>query len=196
MQNRSNPFAQYGIKSIHIPMFYNQSSLPNVASIFNKEITKSLTSFKDLSLSKGFEKSDAVLVGIVTSQDMRKDVIRTKSSKRIENTFGEEALGDKREDFHIPSTSSVNLGLRIIVIKHPTKSEIQFLQSSLGEQAKNSKIIFNENIGVSENFYLKELDAGSLQVLGTQNRGVQKETYKALGVKAARSFKDMILYAF
>ncbi len=57
-------------------------------------------------------------------------------------------------------------------------------------------MIFNERIFLSENFNLKEFQSGSLEVLGTQNRGIQKLALKNMAEQAARSFQDMILYAF
>lgn len=196
MQSRTNPFSQYGIRTIHIPMFYNQSSLANVGSVFTKEVTKVLSGFKNLKLSQGYNNSDAVLIGIVTSSKKLREAVRTKSSNRVVNIFGEDAIGDKRQDFQIPSRNSIDLALRIIVIKHPSESEIKFLQSSLGQKVKNSKIIFNEVISATEDYTLKELEPESIQVLGSQNMGLQREAKKALAVKVSRSFKDMILYAF
>jgi len=49
-QNRANPFKQYGIKTLAIPMFYNQSTISNIAPAFTKEIYNMLSGFNDLRL--------------------------------------------------------------------------------------------------------------------------------------------------
>lgn len=197
-QDKSNPFAQYGIKSLYVPMFYNHGNLGNVNSKLTEEIMQTLLEFKDLKLKQDINTADAVLLGIVTTKEKRKDTIQTISRKSVENIYEEEAFGIKstREDFYVPSVNRIRFDLRVIVIKHPTKEEIKFLQTELGEKFLSSKVIFNERIRLSEDYALKELSETSIDVIGTQNRGVEKQTFDTMAKEAASSFKEMILYAF
>ncbi|MDP7320357.1 MAG: hypothetical protein QF441_07085 [Bacteriovoracaceae bacterium] len=195
LQNKVNPFSQYGIKTLKVPMFYNHSSFSSVSGDFTREIYKTLLDFKGLRLVTTGP-ADAVLVGIIESPEKKKEAISTEASKRVKSTYGDDVLGEKREDFYVPSVSQLNLSLKIIVIKHPTKEEIKFFQKNIMEGVITSKVIFNERIFLSENFNLKEFQSGSLEVLGTQNRGIQKLALKNMAEQAARSFQDMILYAF
>jgi hypothetical protein len=177
-------------------MFYNHSNFGNVSGVFTKEIFQTLMEFKDLRIMSGNQPADAVLIGIIESKDKKKESVKTAASNRVQSTYGESIIGSNREDFVIPSVKTVGLSIRIIVIKHPTKEEISFLQKDIARTAINSKIIFNEIIGLSESYSMKGLKGEATKVLGTQNRGVERQTMGSLAKKAASSFKDMILYAF
>ena len=97
----------------------------------------------------------------------------------------------------------MRLSLRIVIIKHPSKEELEFLKNSMAKDAKSSKIIFNETISLVDKYNLREVRSDdvaetrrNIQVLGTQNKGVQRESLKSIAKKAASTFEDMILYAF
>lgn len=196
LQSKSNPFSRYSIRSISVPMFYNHTNLANISGVFTKEIFKTLTDFNDLEIVQNPSRGDAVLLGIVESNQKLRDTISTVHSKRVESTFGISTLGSEEEDFFVPSVNNIKLNLRIIVIKHPTPEEIKFLKTEMGVGALSSKIIFNERIPLSGNYSLKELRGEGIQVLGTQNKGLERKTINGLAKNAASSFKDMILYAF
>jgi len=123
-------------------------------------------------------------------------VINTTTSTNTESGFGDNVLGKNREDFVIPSSNSINMYLRIIVIKHPTNEEIKFLQTEYGDKALSSKIIFNERMSLSTVYSLKQYEGESISVLGTQNEGLFRQSIDLLAKKAADNFRDMILYAF
>ncbi len=115
------------------------------------------------------------------------------------SAFGDDVLKEddyKRKDFIAPRSRKLDLRLRVVVIKHPTAAEIKFLQTSLGQNYISSKLIFDERIKLSSEQTLKTLKGESGVVLGTQNRMVVKNAIENLSLKAAASFKDMILYAF
>lgn len=196
LRSKKNPFSQFGITSLSIPMFYNFSNLPNVSPIFTKKIFNKMLSYKELKIYSGNKPTDAVLVGIIDSRDKRKNTVTPENQKSVFNTYGEEIFEDKREEFLLPTTNKIRLRLRIIIIKHPTKEELDFLKKSIGSTALSSKIIFNETIDLTETYNIKENKEEGIQVLGTQNRGVQQGSIESLAEKAAASFEDMILYAF
>ncbi|MFT6631434.1 MAG: hypothetical protein ACJAS4_001383 [Bacteriovoracaceae bacterium] len=195
-QKKSNPFSQYGIRSISVPMFYNHSNHSDVSGVFTKEIFNTLTEFKDLKITSGNSNSDAVLIGIVSTPQRLKDSIKSVGSKSVINTHGKNIIGDQRDDFFVTSVNRLDIYLRVIVIKHPTKEEIKFLQTEMGQNVVNSRIIFNERISIRESYNLKELQGEATKVLGTQNRGLKKSSILNLAKTAAGNFKDMILYAF
>ena len=196
LQSRKNPFAQYGVKKIYVPMFYNQGNLGNISGVFTKEILDVLSDFKGLILTRGKSESDAVLIGIIDTPKKLKDSSEVTAVKRVSNTYGEDALGQNRDDFKAPSVNTVSISVRLIVIKKPTSEEIKFFQNSLSENALSSKIIFNEKINLSGNYSLKELQGSSQLVLNSQNRGVEKQLIDQLAKDTATSFKDMIIYVF
>ena len=177
-------------------MFYNKSNLGSYSGLFTKEIFYTLTEFNDLNLVSDQGMSDAVLIGVLESSEMRKDSIRTHGSQSVEEHFGADVIGENRNQFTVPRANEIKMSLRIIVIKHPTKSEIEFLQTGLGASAISSKVIFNEKIPLSTVYNLKKYQGENISVLGTQNRGVYRESMKLLAKQAADNFRNMILYAF
>jgi hypothetical protein len=195
-KEKNNPFSQYGIKTLSVPMFYNHSNFSNLSGVFTQKIFHTLTDFKELKLYSGAQATDAILIGIIESPEKMKDAVVTESRTNSSNIYEEDVLGTNREEFLIPNVNSLRLKLRIIVVKHPTLEEIKFLQSKLGEKALSSKIIFNEVIDLKTNYTFTELESGGVEVLGSQNRGVKKDSLRKLATSAANSFKDMMLYAF
>jgi hypothetical protein len=195
-RNKENPFIQFGIRTLSVPMFYNHSSLHNVSGVFTKEIFNTMINYKGLELRSGNAPADAVLIGIVESAPKLNETVSSEAFKSVINSYGEDVFNEKRKNFNLPSVNRVSLSVRIIVIKQPSKEEIQFLKTSYGKGVISSKIIFNEVISLSGNYNLKENEGQGIKVLGTQNRGIQQATVKDLALNAATSFKDMILYAF
>ena len=193
--NTDNPFAQYNIHSLSVPMFYNHSAIPNLSSRFTKEIFKTLIDYRKLRLTGDASNSDAVLIGIIDSHAKRNRTIEAENFKSVTNTYGDESIG-KRQDFLLPTKQRITLSVRFIIIKKPTKREIELVKSSLGEKGVGGKVIFNQKINITDSFNLKENTGEGIQVLGVQNRGVQYNSASRLAEKAGKSFKDMVLNAF
>jgi hypothetical protein len=195
-QTLDNPFYQYGINSISVPMFYNQSNFANVSPAFTKEVYKMLSGFKGLKAQGGNANSDATLIGIIESQDSRKQSRLATNPRSVENIAGSD-LGGKRGDFAIPATNTLSLRLRVIVIKKPSKEEINLLKSNLGKQEFiSSKIIFKETIPISASFTREFLTGDASSVNHSQNLGAQRNSLFAMARSASQSFREMILYAF
>ena len=194
-QQKDNPFKQYGIKSIAVPMFYNQSTLPNITSYFTKEIYNMISDFDGLKIVNA-RRADAVLVGIIESEDRLIDTIVPGSPRSVENLI-EDDLESTRGEFYVPSSSDVRLRLKLIVIKAPTEEEIKFLRSKKSSKAfLSSKIIFKEEIALSRSFTREIFGKESKVINHSQNKGALKKTIVALSKEAAETFKEMILYAF
>jgi hypothetical protein len=177
-------------------MFYNQSALSNVTGVFTKEVYKMISEFNGLEVTGGKKKSDAILVGIIESEGRIIDTIIPSAPRNVENiTDGE--IASSRKEFYIPSTSTVKLSLRLIVIKDPTTEEIKFLRSKKSELSfVSSKIIFNEKIRLANTFTREVFDGANSAVIHSQNRGSLKKSYFAMSKDAAQTFREMILYAF
>lgn len=194
-QESKNPFAQYGIKSISIPMFYNHSNLTNVSSPMTNEIYVMLTKFKELKVKSGFEKADAVLIGIVSSARALSRSRTGSNLRSVKNATGE-LIGENRGDFYIPSNTTVGAQLNLILIKNPSPNEIKLMKSSFGKFVVSSKIIFNETIPLSQTFTRELYTDESVAVVNTQNRSSVKKSLNDMAKSAAQNFKDMIIYAF
>jgi hypothetical protein len=194
---QENPLSQYGIESLSVPMFYNYSSLPDVSADFTRETYRLLTNFSGLKLSSGYDKkSDAILVGIIRSPERMTETLRA-GNLRVAKDQAPNAIGRTRQNFYIPGTTDVTMLLQVIVIKKPTEEELALLRSSIGSQiSSSSKIVFNELIPLRSRFTREILDDQGVDVIATQNAGVQRKTIQGLSEEAAILVRDMILYAF
>lgn len=195
-RDKENPFMQFGVRSLSVPMFFNHSTFTNVEGIFTKEIYNTMLGYKGLTLKSGKEDADAVLIGIVTSQTKKKDAVVPNIYSSVKNIYGENVFQGRRDDLYVPTQNTMQMRLRIIVIKQPTQEEIVFLSTKLGEKAIGSKIIFNEVIPLTGTQSLKQFTGDASKVIGTQNRGVERSVIEGMAKSAAASFKDMVLYAF
>lgn len=178
-------------------MFYNYSNLSEIHTDFTRETYRLLTGFSGLKLQSGYNKnSDALLIGIIKSPEKVAETIRASNLRVAQGKAGN-AIGPTRENFYIPGTSNVDVYLHVIVIKKPTEEELALLKSGIGDQIKStSKVIFNELIPLRISYNREVLDDEGVQVVGTQNFGVQRKVLKNLAEQAAVNVRDMILYAF
>lgn len=194
---QENPLSQYGIKTLSVPMFYNYSNIPEIQSDFTRETYRLLTGFSGLKLKSGYHSdSDAVLIGILKTPEKVTETVRA-SNLRLAQDKARNAIGKTRQNFYIPGTSDIRLFVQIIVIKKPTEQELALLKSGIGDQIQsNSKIVFNDLVPLSTQYTREVLDNEGVQVVGTQNFGVQRKILKNLAEQAAINVRDMILYAF
>ena len=194
---QENPLSQYGIKTLSVPMFYNYSNIPEIQSDFTRETYRLLSGFSGLKLKSGYHSdSDAVLIGILKTPEKVAETVRA-SNLRLAQDKARNAIGKTRQKFYIPGTSDIRLFVQIIVIKKPTEQELALLKSGIGDQIQsNSKIIFNDLVPLSTQYTREVLDNEGVQVVGTQNFGVQRKILKNLAEQAAINVRDMILYAF
>ena len=194
---QQNPLSQYGISSLSVPMFYNYSSISEAHIDFTRETYRLLTGLSGLKLASGYSsQSDAVLIGILKSPEKISDTVRS-SNLRLAQAKAANAIGNNRQNFYVPGSSDIVLYVQVIVIKKPTQDELAVLKSSLGEQVRpGSKIILNELLPIRFQYTREILDNEGVQVVGSQNLGVQRKTLKTMAEQAATSVRDMILYAF
>ncbi len=199
--HQDNPLSQYGIESLSIPMFHNYSNLPDVADNFTRETYRLLTGFSRLKLKSGYHpEMDAVLIGIIKSQEKVADSLRA-SNLRVAQERSTNAIGSERQKFYIPGITDVVLTLQIILIKKPTEEELTLLKSGIGDKVLlNSRIIFNESINLNKQYIREVFDKNNstdpVNVTATQNAGVQRKVITSLAEQAAISVRDLILYAF
>lgn len=194
---QDNPLSQYGIQTLSVPMFYNYSNQPELSPEFTRETYRILTGFSGLRLHSGYKEStDAVLIGIIHSPKKMNESL-VPFSRIVAQSRAGNAIGNDRQNFYIPGTSSVALALQIIVIKKPTDEELALLRSGIGGEIKtNSKIIFNDTLPLGSSFQREVMDNEGNQVIATQNAGSKRKTTRVMAEAAAISVRDMILYAF
>lgn len=193
---KNNPFSIYGIKSIYVPTFYNHTNLSNASHTFTKEFNFLLGQFTGLKLKDDNKSADATLIGILTSPKKLSDSV-SSSGLRGAKSVASNSIGNDRGDFYVPSANQISLSLRIIVLKNPTKEEIELIKTQLGEHIPlSSKIIFNESIALSSSFNREYFDSDAGKVHATLNRGALRTTVENMALQASENFRNMIIYAF
>ncbi|MBF0312233.1 MAG: hypothetical protein HQK50_02760 [Oligoflexia bacterium] len=189
-----NPFAQYDVKSIAVPMFQNTSSLANVAGPFTREIMNSLLRYPGLKVYSGEHKNtDAVLLGIVSSAPNVRAVTGSGGGTNVD-------IGGRKR-FQVLTTSMVSLTLTLVLIKDPTQQDIAYFLSTLSKLSfKPPRTIFSHSVGVSGSFG-RAVDAGFGSDTGavvnfTKNKGQESYIVLELAKRAAENFREAVLYAF
>ncbi len=195
-----NPLAQYGIRSISIPMFVNYTVVPGASAPMTREIAKMLSQYPGLKIYVGENrKADAVLVGTLSSDKRASDFYKTTAEKF---TTGElkESIGSRKE-FYIPSQTSYKMDLNLILIKDPTILDKKLLESDMKKfMNRHPRVVFSETIPLNASF-TRSVDANLSPDQGgavnyTRNKGLFNKSLETLAQSAAATFKEVILNAF
>lgn len=201
-KSNKNPLAQFGIHSISVPMFLNQSAIPDVSGPFAKEVRLLLQRFPGLKVWAGdCSGADACLLGIVKSpKGLVETVIPTQFDISTKMAKGATL---PRADYFIPITSNIKLNLHLVLVKAPSEAEVDLFNSSLGDEIQlHPKMVFNKIIPVEWGFNREVFDrdpkinSDGVVVNMTQNVGSQGRTVKQMAKIAAISFKELVLDAF
>ena len=196
----NNPLVGYDIKTIAVPMFINRSALPQLVAPMTKEITLALNEYTGLKVLSGdAENADAVLIGILESNDHFNDVVKTTqtlfSEGDIQNSIG------NRSPFYYPSQTNYYFWLRIILIKRPSPEELALLTSDIGRGIKiHPKIVLQDKIDLSGTFtrVVGATNSGTTpgEVNFVKNKGILDKSLQDTCYKAAQTFKQVVLNAF
>jgi len=197
----SNPLARYGIDSVSIPIFINQSIYPRGGVVFTREIRRVFNQFHDLEIHAGeSETSDAVLVGIVESSQHSADAIRTTGTKLVSDGELKQSIGDRKQ-FYVPNENTYRLSLRIILIKRPTARERKLVISSLAPYLhQHPRVVLNEQLNLTGNFSRTVTTAETSDDGGTvnftKNNKFFERSLEVLAKNAASEFKGVVLNVF
>jgi hypothetical protein len=201
VKNRDNPFDVYGVDSIAVPLFLNQSLSPHLAGPMTSEIIDLLRDYPGLSVESGnSDEADAVLLGIIQSDEHYRDMIQTNNYIFTDDQL-RTSIGN-RKPFYIPLSSTQKVKLRLVLIKNPRRVDIELLYSKIGEQIKNSdRIIFNELLELTTtterviNPVTASPDSPGV-VNNTKNSYLFKKSAQDLARSARLKVKDEVLSAF
>jgi len=193
-----NPFSHFGIRSISVPMFVNKSIVPNVSSIFTKEIHLLLSRYSGLKVYSGMRTdTDAVLLGIVSSSPRMTDVFGQNEKK-----FISEALLSGRKPFYVSSSTLYKLNLRVVLLKRPDMRLIKFIQGPLGDYVKQGpQIVLDESFPLTSVFTRAVSGQGSKgpesrTVNFTKSKAWFRITLKELAKSASDKIRKEVLNAF
>ncbi|MGZ3787590.1 MAG: hypothetical protein ACXVLQ_03665 [Bacteriovorax sp.] len=198
----NNPLIGYDIKTISVPMFVNRSVIPQLAAPMTKEITLALNDYSGLKVvSSDAENADAVLIGIIESKDHYNDVVTTTQSLFTDNDKDVQKSIGGRSPFYYPIQTTYNFSLRLILIKRPSKEELELLTSELGAMVKiHPKIVLTDSINLNGNFYRVASPTSTALAPGevnfVKNRGIFEKSLQDTCYQAAQTFKQVVLNAF
>ncbi len=198
--DQQNPLLPYGIRSISIPMFINQTSFADVSGPMTKEIAKVLHHYPGLRVYAGeYVQADAILIGVIKSKD-HYDQAAFSDAKKFTTDKLKDSIG-ARKDFYIPSNSRYQLHLELTLIKDPSVADRLLLETDLKKYlSRHPKIIFNESLELNGSYDRIIMpntapDDGGV-VNYSQNVALFKKSIDGLASDAANNFKEVILNAF
>ena len=196
----NNPLIGYDIRSVAVPMFVNRSVIPELAEPLTREITYALNDYSGIRVYSGdSDKADAVLIGVIESRDHYNDVVKTTQTIFTDNTV-KSSIGD-RSPFYYPVQSSYEFSLRIILIKRPSKEELELLTTDVGQYMKvNPKVVLMDTINVTGSFSRVVGETTTPNAVGktnfVKNRGIFEKSIQETAMNAAKTFKQVVLNAF
>lgn len=200
VKTMDNPFKHYGIYSISVPMFINQSVFAHVSSDFTREIMTELQGHTGLEIRAGehFKQTDAVLIGILESPSNLKEAKAPSSSRFVTGEL-EDSIGE-RPSFYLPSQTQVSLTLRLMLIKKPSSEEIELLSKVYPGKFTSPRVIFDEKFPLSYKFSRviegsqNSTNAGVVNL--TKNYGLMRSAVKAMAKTSSVQFRELIINAF
>jgi hypothetical protein len=196
----NNPLIGYDIRSVSVPMFVNRSVIPELSAPMTKEITFALNDYSGITVLSGDnEKADAVLLGIIDSKDSFNEVVKTTQTLFTDDTV-ETSVG-RRSPFYYPVQTSYEFTLKIILIKRPSKEELELLTTNLAEYMRvNPKIVLMDTINISGSFDRVVAETTTPNSPGktnfVKNRGIFEKSLQEAALNAAKTFKQVVLNAF
>lgn len=196
----NNPLIGYDIRSVAVPMFVNRSVIPELAAPLTREITYALNDYSGIRVYSGdSDKADAVLIGVIESRDHYNDVLKTTQTLFTDNTV-KSSIGD-RSPFYYPVQSSYEFSLRLILIKRPSKEELELLTTDIGQYMKvNPKVVLMDTINVTGTFSRVVGETTTPNAVGStnfvKNRGIFEKSIQETAMNAAKTFKQVVLNAF
>src|SRR5690606_20058823 len=192
--------AIHGIRSISVPMFVNKSALPNVGAMISKEIILLLSSYPGLKVSSGEDlQSDAILVGIVDSDQHLSNLLQTTERKFTSGDL-KSSLGN-RQEFYIPIGTSLSMSVRFVLIKNPRSEDIELSKSELSELMNaHPRVIVNQKLDFVTSFTRVAGETTTIDSPGlvnlTKNKAILDRSLENGSKNLSKQLKDVILNAF
>ncbi|PJB52476.1 MAG: hypothetical protein CO099_12370 [Bdellovibrio sp. CG_4_9_14_3_um_filter_39_7] len=199
-RHHENPFSDYDIQSISIPMFVNESSLANVSAPLTREFTQVLSAYPKLKIYPGeSRRGDAMLIGIIRSKPRLSELNKTTSTVFTDSQL-KSSIGN-RQEFYVPRTTTYQLTLQIVLIKDPTFEEMKLISNPLSQQIqKHPKIVFNQTITLDGSYdrVVKETENSDDEGLtnSTKSKANFERSVQELAKTGALKFKEVILNVF
>lgn len=196
----NNPLIGYDIRSVAVPMFVNRSVIAELAAPMTKEVIFVLNEYSGLRVYSGDnDQADAVLIGVIESKDHYNEVVKTTQTLFTDDTV-KSSIGS-RSPFYYPVQTSYEFSLKIILIKRPSKEEIDLLTTDLGQFMKvHPKVVLMDTINISGSFSRVVGESTTPNSAGktnfVKNKGIFEKSLQETSMNAAKTFKQVVLNAF
>ena len=197
VRTKGNPFAEHGIKSVAIPMFINQSVYPKANVPFTREIKTLLSSYPDLHISTSPSSyTDALLIGIVESEDRYTDAYNTTAT-----SFQDGATVGDRAGIYVPTASTYEINIRIMLIKNPTLEDQELFKGKMGKfMDGHPKVVFNRSFSYTGSFNRDARpsntpDSGGV-VNYTNTRRYFDQSLQSLAETNANDLEELVINVF
>ncbi len=204
IESEGNPLRAYGIKSLSFPMFINDSSVSRASLHLTREFYRIFSNYPDLKVKSGENvKTDAIVVGIISSRKKRNAVFQNGSYIYTEGTF-DTSIGNRRH-FYVPQVINYQVFLDLYIIKDPQDKEMALFQS--GNKAllekilpRHPRVVLHSHIPVNGSYtrHLKETATVNSPGLAnmTQSAGNFEESLQSIAISTAKDFKETVLNVF
>jgi hypothetical protein len=156
-----------------------------------------LSTYPELSISMTpSDKVDAVLVGIVSSDNRYTESIRTTATNFQNGT----TIG-KRAGLYVPTASQFQIQVRIILIKNPSFADMELLKSDLGVyMERHPDVVFARSFGYTGAFNraaqaTDSPDSGGI-VNYTNTRRFFDQNLETLAQNHARELEELVINVF
>jgi hypothetical protein len=177
MGKRSNPFLIYGVESVSVPAFTNDTPVPDVGLYVGQEVVSMLAEFPELKLAMGENLStDAVLIGRITSAPTQNEAI-TNSQYLSSNAVAPINAGF-RNPFLVPSANSTTMVAEFTLMTH------------------KGKILWSKSLPYSTRYTVELYDGEASSVIVTQTLENARRSYRNAAKDLAQNLRSLVIDAF
>lgn len=193
LNNYENPLKKWGIENLRVLNFYNESNFLAAGSICTEKTYQELSELKDLKLTSLNKKADGVLIGIVSSDRLREDSLRS-SSKVVAGRIAPNST-NSNNNFNVTATNTVEFYVDYYLVKDKDLENFLKIKKANKEIVKFShENLFHKRIRVSGTLLREIYDGSGTAVNQTQNEKALERKIEDLASQAAKEFKYALMY--
>lgn len=186
LTTRHNIFQEYGISTLRVPTFYNQTPLNNISRFFTAEFSSQLSELKGLRVTHSDQSSQGVLIGLITSPLEHDEVLKPDLFSQINLLAPNRAknLATNKENKNlIPVSNRLQFQLHLYLVKNVYRDRLSFEQLKAGS-------LFHKKINIDIRNIPREVHDGADFVINTTQN--ERLIEKVLAVKAKSVANDFI----
>jgi hypothetical protein len=200
----SNPLINYNIRTLSVPMFVNRTNIAGLAPLMTKEIILALNDYSGLKIYGGDkEDTDAVLIGVLESEDSIHATFKTGQVLFTDNDAGVKQSVKNRPAFYYPASTNYSFTVYFYLIKRPTETDIKNVlnnQLPIPITAINPKVVLAESLSASGSYSRvvsnSTIGNSGASVNFVKNKGIEHKSLEDVCYQTAVNFKQVVFNAF